>query len=364
MQINITAYGLDSIETELFAQKWQKLEQVSDNTIFLSWLWIKAWLSVVDDKVTVIEAIQNEQTVGLSLWVERTRKVLGCSIKQAWLHRTGETAKDQMWIEYNDFLLAKESKLEIRNAMLAFIKQSHLGWQEIIIGLSEFQILKQINAHFSDSYNAVESTGYKVNLTQIKHSYRDEVLSKNTRAHIKRTTKLLNEIGDVTFSVCSDLDAIQGYLPEMAHLHKKRWESSADGSGFNNPSFVNFHRELLQSSSDNVHLCILCLNKKPIGYLYNYCYGSHVSFYLSALASGFSAKIKLGMLLQVLAIEFYQGKNIKSYDFLAGEAQYKASLTNEAYTLALSCFKVNSVILQIENYLRRIKNKYIKIFIK
>lgn len=359
MYLNIRTYTLQPSEHASFSMQWQQLEKKADHSVFLSWPWIQAWLEIIDEPIVVIEATQAEVIVGLSLWCERTRKVFGfIPIKQALLHRTGESKKDQMWIEYNDFLLAAQNKVAIREAMLNFIKDSDLGWKELVIGLSETKHLKQIKTVFPIFNESIDSRGHKVDLSQVKAAYRSEVLSKNTRAQINRSYKMLAKLGEVEFNVLVDKDEIQACLPNIADLHLKRWCNIGDGSGFDNEYFVDFHQSMLTNAPHKfIELSVLSVNDEPIGYLYNYCFEERVYFYLSALTTHLPSKIKVGMLIQALAVEHYFAKGMSSYDFLAGDAQYKRSLTNESYILSLCHFCVDSKVLVLENLLKKIKSK-------
>lgn len=364
MTINITSYPLTSIEPEVFAQKWQTLESEADAHFFLSWQWISVWINTHGLPITVIEAQIEQKTLGLSLWVEKTRYILGFyPIKQAWLHRTGEPKKDQMWIEYNDILLAQSHQNEVRSAMLEYIKQGHLGWQEFIIGLSDADTIEEYQAHFPTGYTAIASQGYKVDLDALTRPYKQAVLSRNTRSQINRSYKLLQLQGEVSFKVLTDHEEILACWPHVAKLHKTRWQDSPEGSGFNNRYFEDFHRELLNlvaksEKSDAIQLGVLLLNNEPIGYLVNYLYANKVYFYLSALETGFAGKIKLGMLLHTLAIEHYQALNIAQYDFLAGDARYKQSLSDKIYMQKLEHFFVKGLMLSIEHKLRLLKQKF------
>lgn len=365
MHINIRTYTLQASEYANFARQWQRLEKKAEPSVFLSWPWIQAWLAIIDEPVVVIEASQAQTIVGLSLWCERTRKVFRViPIKQAWLHRTGIPKKDQMWTEYNDFLLAADNRVAIRQAMLNFIKKSSLGWQELVIGLSEVDSLQQINKVFPVYHESIYSRGHKVDLSQLKDAYRSEVLSKNTRSQVNRSYKMLAEMGEVSFKVLDGQDDIQACMPKIADLHIKRWRDIGDGSGFDNAFFVEFHQSMINNSVGIIEVCVLSVNGDPIGYLYNYCLAGRVYFYLSALTSHLPSKIKVGMLLQTLAVEHYGQNKCKSYDFLAGDAQYKRSLTNDSYVLALWSFSVNSRVLALEHFLKRIKSKIVTVLKK
>ena len=72
--------------------KWQDLEKRAESNVFLSWAWIGNWLEIITGKVFLVEAVVNDQVVGLGFFVEKTRRIFGLfPIKQWHLHRTGNT---------------------------------------------------------------------------------------------------------------------------------------------------------------------------------------------------------------------------------------------------------------------------------
>ncbi len=87
-------------------ETWCELEQRSKPSFFLTWLWIGTWLDSFVDDFFIIEARKQNRTVGLGIFVQRSDKFFNIPIKnKLYLHRTGVPTRDQIWIEYNDFLL-------------------------------------------------------------------------------------------------------------------------------------------------------------------------------------------------------------------------------------------------------------------
>ena len=64
------------------------------------------------------------------------------------------------------------------------------------------------------------------------------------------------------------------------------------------------------------------------------------------------------MLLQQKAIEHYQKLGLKQYDFLAGDARYKKSLTNHQYQQQMACFYRSHLVLFCEQILRSVKERF------
>ena len=339
------------------ATKWKALEVNSYNSIFLSWTWIGNWLELVNENIYLIEASEKNKVVGLGFLVERSRKVFGFyPIKQWFLHRTGNPLQDQIWIEHNDFLLKEGMESEIRHRMISAIYQYHGAPDEIVVGLSSENVISAFNKYYDKSRELIKSASFCVDFNSIENCYIEEVLSKNSRAQIARSKKELLKIGKLEFEIISEQARIKSLLPEIANIHIQRWGNTKEGSGFSNALFEQFH-QLMLDDSGTVQVAMLKINDRAIGYLVNFVYGNKVCFYLSALTPFKNNKIKVGLTLHTLAIQYYMEQNINIYDFLAGNARYKRSLSNKTYSLIMSCFYKNNYLLVIENKLKYIKNQ-------
>lgn len=344
-------------EKEPVAVKWKDLEVRANNSVFISWLWISNWLELVNDKLFIIECYQGKKLIGLAFFVEKTRKAFGViPIKQWQLHRTGNTEQDQIWIEHNDFLLDSSVEDAAREQMILAIYDYDISIKEIIVGLANNNVLKTFKKYFYQAREHIVSPGYIVDLNCIENNYSINVLSKNTRSQINRSEKLLAQQGELTFTVISNKNEINQLLSSIAEIHLLRWGNTPDGSGFSNAIFYHFHQNVIKSDDDSiVQISVLSLNDKAIGYLFNYVYKERVSFYLSALMTFDNSKIKVGLTLHARAIQHYFNKDFKYYDFLGGDAQYKQSMSNQRYNLALVSFCKDNLIIRLESKLKDIK---------
>ena len=363
----VTIIPFNYAKKEIIAKKWQKLEQKSNSSIFISWLWIGSWLDLVSEPLFLIEAYQNDKVVGLGFFVEKHRKVLGIfPVKQWWLHRTGDQKKDQIWIEHNDFLLDKCCANDVREAMVNAINEYDSSIDEIVVGLSTSEVLKSFAQKYKYVRSLINTFGYTVDISKVSNEYMLEILSKNTRSQINRSIKLLSQQGELGFRVISEKAELACLYDEISTIHIKRWEKEKEGSGFSNVIFTNFHQRLMnndmQQNTKVVQVSVLSLDKTDIGYLINFVYNNTVYFYLSALTESTNNKIKIGLTLHSKAIQYYADKGIDSYDFLGGEARYKQSLSNNSYELSIVCFYKKNWVLTLDNRLKKIKSTFKKLY--
>jgi len=365
-----TVKPFDITQKEQLGEKWLELERDSDCSVFLSWLWIGNWLNVVTDKLFLIEAYRDGKVVGLGFFVETARKVFGCfSIKQWWLHRTGIQQQDQMWIEYNDFLLDKSCSIAVREQMIKAVTDFDPSVKEVIVGLSASERLACFTNSFTKLHfleaSLVKANGYLASLSRLNGDYLNKVPSKNTRTQITRSKKILQSQGQLIFEVFSNPQKLVELYPKLASIHIDKWQDTNEGSGFSNPIFERFHKAIALSNTNNmVQIAVLTLDEVELGYLVNFVYNNKVYFYLSALQQSADNKVKIGLTLHSEAIQYYIQQGIESYDFLGGDARYKKSLSNEKYILEMKRYYRDDFILRLECQLKNFKMKFIAIMSK
>lgn len=351
--ISVSMSSSNDIDINTLAINWLALEKQADCSFYLTWSWMEHWLKTLPTEYCVLQAHKNNAIVGLAIVVKAEKKLFGCfSIQQWWLNRSGDQRLDQCWIEYNDFLIAKQYQEETRTALLHYIK-SQQSWDEFIVGMSNTATLKQFNCLSNNTVMVFKDVGYVVNYTQVQDSYEKNVLSKNTRQKLRQSDKLLAQQGDFSLEIIQGKDK-KLHLADLALLHIKRWQDSDTPSGFTNPFFQKMLNHLIDDPQ--VEIIVMRQNDVALGYLINFVYQGRVYFYLSALTKISNNKIKLGMLLHQLAINYYQEQGMQYYDFLAGDARYKKSLTNFSYQQNMACFYRQGVLLFLEHKLRHIKH--------
>ncbi len=365
-----TVKPIDISQKEKLGDKWLRLERSSNCSVFLSWQWIGNWLDLVTDKLFLVEAYHDDKVVGLGFFVEKSRKVFGCiSVKQWWLHRTGMQQQDQIWIEYNDFLLDESCSDVVREEMVRAVADFDPSVREIIIGLSVDDKIE----HFSGSFaklgfsetSTVETNGYLASLSCFKDDDLNLILSKNTRQQISRSKKRLQAQGTLCFEVFSEPHKLIELFPKIASIHIDKWQATNEGSGFSNPLFESFHNAIvLNNTNETVQVAVLSLNKEELGYLVNLVYNNKVYFYLSALQQSPDNKVKIGMTLHAEAMQYYAEKGFESYDFLGGDARYKQSLSNQKYGLEMKCYYRNGFLLRFESLLKTLKMRAVQMLDK
>ena len=361
----ITVTKQNDISKNSLKEHWIELYQKSKPNFFLSWSWIGNWLNSIESAFTVYSAYCGDEIVGLGVVVEKqTIRNLVIKSKQLHLHRTGNEKLDQTWIEYNDFLLASGFENAARKAMVDEIIING-SWDELIVGASKKSALTPYRLAGLNEKLVWHSHSYQIDLARLRETKRDYLptLSKNTRYQINRSIRSYEKLGNIELKIATSAAQALEWFDEAGPFHVKRWKNTQVGSGFTNPVFVKFHEDLISKNFErgSVDLLKVTAGEHVICYLYNFIQGNEVKFYLSANNyDEDDSTYKPGLVSHYLAIKHYLSRNFDIYDFMAGESQYKRSLSSMSSPIYLSVFNKTKVRFTLESKLRQIKDKYIQ----
>lgn len=306
---------LDSLYQQVFADHYTC-------HFFLSKYWMYPWLKRTNPKPLLFIFSDTAAIVGFA-FVGVKCGALGNTY---FLNQSGNTSQDQIWIEYND-IISSESHLACRYALL-----SHLSNQP-----KAFKLICNNAIH-----NGWSTPQWRTWSEQSIIGYKSVVddravasgFSKNTKSQISRARNYITKTyGPIQLKVIETKE-LDSSLDELSRLHIKHWRNHPLGSGFDNEAFVDFHKNI-NSNYLNKKTAILKFTSHDtlLGYLYFFIDKQQVYFYLSAI--NYIDKhnnYKPGMVMHTMAMEHFATLNYLVYDFLAGDARYKTSLSNETYS--------------------------------
>ena len=185
-------------------------------------------------------------------------------------------------------------------------------------------------------------------------------LSSNTRQQLRRSRRAIESaLGPLAIEQAADVECALRWLDELAQLHRTRWAVPGSRSGFDIPSFRDFHRRLIGRAfaEGGVQLLRISAGDEAIAYLYNLVLDGHVYFLMSGIDLARFERFKPGMLAHQLAIERNLAEGARIYDFLGGSQRYKASLgTHSDEQVWLVLWRPRLGLL-LEDALRRLKQR-------
>lgn len=343
-------------------EQWQSLEKKTDAPFFLSWHWVNNWLALKPSlkNMRKVAAYDNGLLIALSIFSQQdvTRHYFFKS--SIWyLHEYGLSGLN-MVIEHNGILVATGYANSAPQQILKKILQVSNEWDEL-----------QINAICENNplvdRKNIEDLGLNYEITAASYSrYVDleklrmegvdylATLSRNTRYQIRRSLKKYSKTGAVSISVASGADESLEYFDGLKEFHQDYWEKKGHTGSFSNPNWVAFHRNIIMQAADQggVQLIKITTGERIIGYLYNFIKDGHVYMIQSGFNYENDTSLHPGYVSHYLAIEYNLKAGHGAYDFLAGDARYKRSLSNGRIRLLWVKLQRRRFLFRIEKLLK------------
>lgn len=116
----------------------------------------------------------------------------------------------------------------------------------------------------------------------------------------------------------------------LAQLHEERWQAEGEPGAFTSERFSRFHVDhaigLLERGQ--LDLLWLTVGNTPVAAQYSFVAGGKVYFYQSGRKIGAPPKVRLGIVMCILAIQDAMARGLEEYDFLGGDSPYKRYFTS------------------------------------
>ena len=343
---------------------WLDLERRAPATFFLSWDWMGCWIREASLDPVVLIGRAEGRIVLLGIVTPSTRRsLLPVSINGLWLQMTGDSQQDVITIEYNGFLVDDAWVGRLEADAIAFL----LGAVTVHGRRRDELHLKNIPAEFE---TAVRASGFSYREVQRKPSYRIDLaairaagrqhldcISANTRQQIRRSMRLYQKRGELAVERARDVPEALGFLDGLKNLHQRYWTSRGEPGAFSYPFFERFQDRLIQTCLDHgtVELLRVSAGAEIIGYVYNLVYRGHVYAYQTGILYESHPRLKPGLLSHCLCIQRHLEEGSDVYDFMAGDARYKASLGEPGPDMVYLLAERPTLPLHIENTLHDVK---------
>lgn len=313
---NYDTKSLESLYETVFTDK-------QTQHFFLSKTWIINWLRHAKTLPSLITFEYNNKTLGFA-FLGRTNSFLGDIY---WLNQTGYKNDDQVWIEFNDVICQSEHQA-CRDALLTYLAKQKNVFQFACVNAQQ----KDWQSPAWQTWSIDANSGFACHF---EDKALTQLFSKNTKSQISRSKSFIEkELGNIEMTWIKP-DQVNQSVEEMSSLHIKKWGSHRYGSGFTNQQFVDFHKQLIgEACQTYAPIAKFTAGEQTLGYLYFFLHRKKVYFYLSAINYCLkNNKFKPGLLMHNMAMEYFKNQNVEVYDFLAGYARYKSSLSNQEYQL-------------------------------
>jgi CelD/BcsL family acetyltransferase involved in cellulose biosynthesis len=335
-----------SAQTEA-AHRWQDLEQQIGNTgLTNSWLWVKTWLDHYEDTVhpTFAFGIQDGQPIGAALITESIHSIRGIPIPVVYLGTAGEPEQESAYVEYNRLLVAPQH-LDAFALKLILTLQQQFRWSELrLAGFvpQHADALMRAGAYAGLLFRGERRASPAFVLQQAAKEGDPDLLSalgKNTRYRIRHSMRLFERtFGPQRIEWAETPGQAKAILKELVQLHQQRWQRVGYLGAFHSERKRCYHEGLIDRLAlwpqGSVIVMRAIYGETTIGCLFHLVdEGRHMLFYKCGFALLEDKKLTPGLVTHALCMVECQRRGLVTYDFLAGEGQYKAELSNTEQSL-------------------------------
>lgn len=323
-----------------FFQAWKAKASASDVKPFNEISWVSSLMETVGDDATIftidVEAGQDVSLVGF-VGVQKQRSFLHEDVLM--FMESGDEALDRVYPEYLDFIGDAERTLVISGVFDIFDQIGEFQFRNCGIVLQQSILEAAANLGLRTEIFRTQPT-YHVDLQKV----RDEsefiaLVSKSLRGKIRRSKKIYRERGDLVLSVAATPSAREQAFRDLKRLHAATWEARGEKGVFANAQVVKFHETLISKWPDHVELLSLTAGTDVVGVLYNLKRGKYVCNYQSGFLMEKDNRLAPGFVMHAMAADHYAKAGYETYDFLAGDAEYKRRLGEpgeELYSIAVT----------------------------
>ncbi len=314
--------------TEL-AANWMELESRADGNFFLSWRWIGTWLRTTGMRPLLVKAMDGDGVVALGLLTPLRRRRHFLSVNQLYLHETGIADFDALTIEYNNFLVARNAHPDLAVEILRSLQSTDPSWDEIILGGVSCELISAVESTGLHVETDRRSLHFGVDLSATAPPAQWEaVLSANQRAQLRQSRAFAERIGPLRLERAADTRQALDFFEKMVSLHTTTWQRRNKPGAFASQFTRSFHRELISTPAGQAQVALLELaaGSQVLGYLYNFQYGARAYNYQSGFCYIDDNRHRPGLIAHAMAIDQARSRGMQVYDFLAGDAAYKARL--------------------------------------
>lgn len=346
--------------------RWRELESRSSLTSFFnSWSWLGHWLEMLPDTFErrLLEARCGDHLVGMGVLVKNRRRLGKLPFCTSWhLHAAGDPVYDGAMVEHNDFLIDDQHGDELRTAMVARWRESVGSAQELHLpGLRGSGLDGKVSGELARRDDHRPS--YIITLQPVRDHKLDftPLVSGHARRFIRRSIKEYKTLGPLQTHVAETAAQALDYFDRMVALHQERWTSLGEDGSFKSDFRSQLHRTVItkQFGSGEIQLLRVSAGDRDLGYLYSFIRGKRLYVY----QSGFDYTIlekhgRPGLVTHTLAVQHNAALGFDVYDLMAGDSQYKTTISTSQETLTWSVWRKPALRFVMEDILRNIVRKY------
>ncbi|TNE38061.1 MAG: GNAT family N-acetyltransferase [Alphaproteobacteria bacterium] len=335
------------------SERWQKLSLQSADNFFATWAWVSAWLDPSDSNYRLF-SIKSDAGDDLALAILSKDPDDG----SLWLNAPASSAHRVIFCEYGGLLHSPK----LTNFPL-HILTDHLSQQTLHISGSRLPFDQLERVSDRRALGRQKRSSFFANLQIIRQAEGgyDALLSRNTRQQLARAQRIEETFGEISFQVSKTGVEANTALKMLISLQRSSFAVRGKESAFDSSFLGQFASALINSQANDGHVELFSLynSDECLGILFNLVQGSTVANYQSGFALRQDPKSKIGYLVHKAAIQHYTQMGFEKYSFLAGDAQYKQSMSTDTEMLHWARLERPSALNWTENTVRRLAGRLV-----
>jgi CelD/BcsL family acetyltransferase involved in cellulose biosynthesis len=345
----------ESYELPDLAARWTELESRAAGGFFLSWCWIGTWLRTTGVRPLLVTVAEEKTIIALGLLTPVRRRRHFISVDQLCLHETGLAEFDALMIEHNNFLIARLAPPGLILEIMRALRSSNIAWDEIVLGGVPPGVVSAAETAGLRIETDRSSPNYGVDLSATPGGWENS-LSANQRAQLRQSRAFAERLGPLRLKQAVDTPQALEFFDRMVSLHMVYWRHRNKPGAFATAFSQAFHRELISSQTGQARaeLFELTAGNQVMGYMYNFQYADRMYNYQSGFSYADDNRHRPGLVAHAMAIELARERGLRVYDFLAGDAHYKARLGHLMGTMLWCRGQKDRPALKIERAARRL----------
>lgn len=326
-----------------YLDAWKAIESDADHDFFLGHVWIGAWQQVAKPVGDCYLATSDGAPVGAAIISNPPGNLRSALRAEYRMHETGIAGVDGLYIEYNGILARPEFARECLTSIVDALRRKpknplqRLAPTFLIVSAASPGFTRLMQKTFPDVRIFRKEKSPFVALDRLRTEKRPHLsaLSANARSQLKHARRDIEAIGELALQRAATVPQALTFFGELKPLHIARWNLLGKPSAFDNPVFEPFVAALIESGVPTGAVDVLraTAGGKPFGYLVNFRHQGACLNYTSGFAYDEFADLKPGLVSHLLAIEDADRNGSTSYNFLAGAARYKTSLSTDSEEL-------------------------------
>ena len=323
-------------EFQNLREEWNNLLSESKaDTILLTWEWLFTWWEIfgVKKDLSILLIREGGKLIGIAPLMISKEYVSGMTVY--FLKFIGS---EDVCSEYLDFIIIIGKEPEILNLFFQYINQNTNRWDILLmnditedsltVGFLSDKVKVILNRH--DIIKRKSTINPYMHLSNSTDDFYQKLGSKR-RSDIRVKIKRLSGEHKVSYSEILDKSYLTEYFGIFVNLHRTLWNERGLPGMFKKKIFLDFHKAVAFRffEKDWLKLYFLNVDDIPVASLYGFKYKDKFYYY----QSGFDPKWKAygaGKLLIVHTVTEAIKTNLREYDFLRGDADYKYQFTNKS----------------------------------